>query len=114
MDISTLSSVGDKAIFITGGAKGIGRTISEYFVANGVKAYISTGDAKSCETSLTNARPWDGSRHPSRRRYTDSLTVKPGRSGRKVRDWAPRAGDYKLTEGWDTIRLLVCRYEGCG
>ena len=80
MDISILSSVGDKAIFITGGAKGIGRTISEGFVANGAKTYISTGDVKSCETSLTNA---------------------------------PRGG-YQLTEGWDTIRLLVCRYEGCG
>lgn len=86
MDISTLSPVGDKTVLITGGAKGIGRTISEGLVANGAKAYISTCDAKSCETSLTNARPRDGPRHPSRPRYTGSLTVRPGREGRKVRD----------------------------
>jgi NAD(P)-dependent dehydrogenase (short-subunit alcohol dehydrogenase family) len=34
---------------VTGGAKGIGRMISEGFVANGAKVYISSRDAKACE-----------------------------------------------------------------
>jgi NAD(P)-dependent dehydrogenase (short-subunit alcohol dehydrogenase family) len=36
-------------VLITGGAKGIGRMISEGFVANGAKVYISSRDAKACE-----------------------------------------------------------------
>ncbi|KAK0116733.1 hypothetical protein ONS96_012584 [Cadophora gregata f. sp. sojae] len=38
-----------KVVLITGGAKGIGRMISEGFVANGAKVYISSRDAKACE-----------------------------------------------------------------
>lgn len=34
---------------MTGGAKGIGRMISEGFVQNGAKVYISSRDAKACE-----------------------------------------------------------------
>ena len=36
-------------ILVTGGAKGIGRMISEGFVTNGAKVYISSRDAKACE-----------------------------------------------------------------
>lgn len=36
-------------MLVTGGAKGIGRMISEGFVANGAKVYISSRDAKACE-----------------------------------------------------------------
>jgi NAD(P)-dependent dehydrogenase (short-subunit alcohol dehydrogenase family) len=36
---------------VTGGAKGIGRMISEGFVANGAKVYISSRDAKACEAA---------------------------------------------------------------
>lgn len=39
----------DKVVLVTGGAKGIGRMISEGFVANGAKVYISSRDAKACE-----------------------------------------------------------------
>jgi len=49
MDISTLFSVKDKVVLVTGGAKGIGRMISEGFVQNGAKVYISSRDAKACE-----------------------------------------------------------------
>lgn len=34
---------------MTGGAKGIGRMISEGFVTNGAKVYISSRDGKACE-----------------------------------------------------------------
>ncbi len=39
----------DKVVLVTGGAKGIGRMISEGFVANGAKVYISSRDAQACE-----------------------------------------------------------------
>ncbi|CUS15276.1 unnamed protein product [Tuber aestivum] len=51
MDISTLFSVKDKVVLVTGGAKGVGRMISEGFVANGAKVYISSRDAKACESA---------------------------------------------------------------
>lgn len=39
----------DKVVLVTGGAKGIGRMISEGFVQNGAKVYISSRDAKACD-----------------------------------------------------------------
>jgi NAD(P)-dependent dehydrogenase (short-subunit alcohol dehydrogenase family) len=38
-----------KIVLVTGGAKGIGRMISEGFVQNGATVYISSRDAKACE-----------------------------------------------------------------
>jgi len=49
MDASSLFNVKDKVVLVTGGAKGIGRMISEGFVTNGAKVYISSRDAKACE-----------------------------------------------------------------
>ncbi|KAI9778538.1 MAG: hypothetical protein M1835_004911 [Candelina submexicana] len=49
MDVSQLFNVKDKVVLITGGAKGIGRMISEGFVSNGAKVYISSRDAQACE-----------------------------------------------------------------
>ncbi|KAF4636918.1 hypothetical protein G7Y89_g1149 [Cudoniella acicularis] len=49
MDSTSLFNVKDKVVLVTGGAKGIGRMISEGFVANGAKVYISSRDAKACE-----------------------------------------------------------------
>ena len=39
-------------VLVTGGAKGIGRMISEGFVANGATVYISSRDAKACEAAV--------------------------------------------------------------
>jgi NAD(P)-dependent dehydrogenase (short-subunit alcohol dehydrogenase family) len=41
--------VQDKIVLVTGGAKGIGRMISEGFIENGATVYISSRDAKACE-----------------------------------------------------------------
>ncbi|KAI9711354.1 MAG: hypothetical protein M1812_007203 [Candelaria pacifica] len=49
MDVSQLFNVKDKIVLVTGGAKGIGRMISEGFVSNGAKVYISSRDIKACE-----------------------------------------------------------------
>lgn len=39
-------------VLVTGGAKGIGRMISEGFVTNGATVYISSRDAKACEAAV--------------------------------------------------------------
>lgn len=36
-------------MLVTGGAKGIGRMISEGYVQNGATVYVSSRDAKACE-----------------------------------------------------------------
>ncbi|OMP85780.1 Rhamnolipids biosynthesis 3-oxoacyl-[acyl-carrier-protein] reductase [Diplodia seriata] len=41
-----------KVVLVTGGAKGIGRMISEGFVTNGAKVYISSRDAKACDAAV--------------------------------------------------------------
>ncbi|GES61005.1 Rhamnolipids biosynthesis 3-oxoacyl-[acyl-carrier-protein] reductase [Aspergillus terreus] len=49
MDSQSLFNVEGKVVLVTGGAKGIGRMISEGYVANGATVYISSRDAKACE-----------------------------------------------------------------
>jgi len=65
MDVSNLFDVTGKVVLVTGGAKGIGRMISEGFVKNGAKVYISSRDAAACEKACKelNALPGNGSAH---------------------------------------------------
>ena len=39
-------------VLVTGGAKGIGRMISEGYVTNGATVYISSRDAKACDQAV--------------------------------------------------------------
>ncbi|KAH0542313.1 hypothetical protein FGG08_003250 [Glutinoglossum americanum] len=48
MDVSNLFNVKGKVALVTGGAKGVGRMISEGLVQNGATVYISSRDAKAC------------------------------------------------------------------
>ncbi|EEP82049.1 conserved hypothetical protein [Uncinocarpus reesii 1704] len=49
MDSSSLFNVKGKIVLVTGGAKGIGRMISEGYVANGATVYITARDLAACE-----------------------------------------------------------------
>ncbi|OJD11800.1 hypothetical protein AJ78_07497 [Emergomyces pasteurianus Ep9510] len=52
MDSSNLFDVKGKIVLVTGGAKGIGRMISEGFVTNGATVYITGRDATACENAV--------------------------------------------------------------
>ncbi|KAJ4350331.1 uncharacterized protein N0V89_008952 [Didymosphaeria variabile] len=49
MENTSLFDVTGKIVLVTGGAKGIGRMISQGFVQNGATVYISSRDAKACD-----------------------------------------------------------------
>ena len=47
--IADFIGIQGKVVLVTGGAKGIGRMISEGFVQNGAKVYIAARDLKATE-----------------------------------------------------------------
>ncbi|GAB1313902.1 Rhamnolipids biosynthesis 3-oxoacyl-[acyl-carrier-protein] reductase [Madurella fahalii] len=61
MDVESLFSVKDKVVLVTGGAKGIGRMISDAFVRNGARVYIASRDAAACESACAELNALEGS-----------------------------------------------------
>ncbi|KAK3370263.1 hypothetical protein B0H63DRAFT_312510 [Podospora didyma] len=61
MDVNSLFSVKGKVVLVTGGAKGLGRMISEGFVRNGAKVYISSRDGKACSQAAAELNQLPGS-----------------------------------------------------
>ncbi|BDD55552.1 hypothetical protein MPDQ_004167 [Monascus purpureus] len=53
MDTENLFNVKGKVVLVTGGAKGIGRMISQGYVTNGATVYIASRDAKACEKAVS-------------------------------------------------------------
>jgi NAD(P)-dependent dehydrogenase (short-subunit alcohol dehydrogenase family) len=50
---SNIPFLQDKIVLVTGGAKGIGRMISEGYVTNGATVYISSRDSNACEKAVS-------------------------------------------------------------
>ena len=47
--VSSLFDFAGKVAVVTGGGRGIGRMISDTFVSNGIKVYITSRSAEACE-----------------------------------------------------------------
>lgn len=69
MHINNMFKVSGTNVLVTGGAGGIGRMLTEAYVKNGARVYISSRNAKQCEAvakELTAQGPgmcrivWDG------------------------------------------------------
>ncbi|KAJ5898898.1 hypothetical protein N7495_003642 [Penicillium taxi] len=119
MDSESLFNVKGKVVLVTGGAKGVGRMISEGYVTNFATVYISSRDSKACEQAAKElnalgkgkayAIPADFYKHDDVKKLAEELGKRESKLHVLVNNsgsnWGASYGEYP-TEAWTRVLTL--------